>query len=792
MSVSLEYPFPKTAWYEKWVTRWQKFAMRAVLFIFYSSNFTYICRKVYNRADWDVELSGTSTSDSLSNAYPALFQGAIRMITLNGFIQGGWDYILFAILMAAVFIGMLRFMYKYWVSMREILHMRTVLILMAFVTVAVLCGGWFLVERAEKRVYEQTKEILVGDAPILAYELTKQGHEKIGLNTSEKDPQYLQMIETMVEWMKLNRQIESIYTIRKLKDGRNAFILGPETDYNHNGYIDGDKEARVPIGTIYDEQIPELEEAFQGRLTFQSEVSEDQWGVTISAFVPIFDSAGRQEAVLGLDFDGESYVKNVALSRLDTIAIVFFVLLIFDVALLIRIYYFDERQYRRHQNELIYQATHDSLTGLPNGRLFRERLARTLAELPGQDHTAAVLVLDIDRFKSVNDSLGHRIGDELLQRFAERLCSVLDDSDFMARPGGDEFFILMSHVRSPEEVLRKVKRALDLFDQPIMVGNYELYATTSVGASLYSTGGTDADTLIRNADTAMYFAKERGNRLHMYTEDMNGMLLERLSLENDLRKGIERGELSLVYQPKVDTRSGKAVGMEALVRWNHPDRGMVSPGKFIPLAEDTGLIVPLGEWVLAEACRQLKIWEAKGLRPLPVSVNLSSVQFKKKDLIIRIRDMISQHQINPALLELELTESCLMQSPELSSHTLHLLKKAGLSIALDDFGTGYSSLSYLRSFPLDVLKIDKSFVKDVTSNPDNAAITSTIITLAHSLGLKVICEGVETKEQLDFLRGRQCDEIQGFYFSPPIPPEEFEKWLDRARDEDGILMAELS
>ncbi len=548
----------------------------------------------------------------------------------------------------------------------------------------------------------------------------------------------------------------------------------------------------VPIGTIYEVQFPELEEAFLGELTFQSEVTEDQWGKMISAFVPIFDSNGRQDAVLGLDFDGELFLKNVALSRLGIIGIVFFILLVLNVAFMVRVYYFEERQFRRHQEELRYQSYHDSLTGLPNIMPFNERLRQIMTELPGQSQSAAVMLLDIDRFKNVNDSLGHNIGDQLLLRFAERLSGCLDKDDFLARPGGDEFMILVHNVRSPGDVLRKAEAIHAVFDQPIVVKEYELYVTSSIGASIYPIGGIDADMMMRNAETAMYVAKERGNRLHVYTEDMNGKLLERLSLENDLRKGIERNELVLFYQPKVETRSGKLAGVEALIRWNHPEKGMIPPDKFIGVAEDTGLIVPLGEWVLAEACRQIKVWEAKGFRPKPVSVNISSRQFQNKDLIFRIQNIITEFRINPALLELELTESCIMQTPELSSHTLHLLKKKGLSIALDDFGTGYSSLSYLRSFPLDVLKIDKGFVKDVASNQDNAAIVTAIITLAHNLGLKVICEGVETKEQLDFLKDRGCDEIQGYYFSKPVPPEDLEKWLEPALDEGDSRTAIIS
>lgn len=709
--------------------------------------------------------------------------------TWSEFIVRDWDYILFVGIMGIVLAVIIRFMYKYWLSVRDVRRIRAAAAATVLITLAAFICGWFLVQYAEKREYDRTKEIMVGSAPILAYELTKLGSTKLTLKTPETDPQYLRMIQTMVEWMRLNDQIDSVYTLRKLEDGRNVFLLGPETDYNGDGRISGELESRVPIGEIYDEHIPELEEAFRGRITFQSEVTVDQWGETISAFVPIYGDDGRQFAVLGLDFNGQLFLKNVAMSRLGMLGIIFFVLVVIYTAFVIGVYYALERQFRRHQEELRRQAYHDSLTGLPNRALFREKLIQELAGLPGDSHSAAVLYLDIDRFKNVNDSLGHIIGDHLLQRLAERLGACLNEGDLLARPGGDEYTILMRNVRSIEDVQRKAEEIIAYFEQPVCVDEYELYMTASIGASIYPTGGTDADTMIRNADTAMYFAKERGSSLHVYTEDMNGKLLERLSIENDMRKGIERGEFMLFYQPKVGTRSGKVVGMEALIRWNHPEKGFIPPGKFIPVAEDTGLIMPLGEWVLTEACRQLKLWEAKGLRPVPISVNISSRQFQKKDLTVRIRDIIAEFQINPALLELELTESCIMEMPELSNHTMYQLKKSGLSIALDDFGTGYSSLSYLQSFPLDVLKIDQSFVKDVTINPGNAAIVTTIITLAHNLGMRVICEGVETKKQLEFLKDLECDEIQGYFYSPPVPPDHFEKWLDAVIDDKGMRMA---
>ncbi|MFC5471717.1 putative bifunctional diguanylate cyclase/phosphodiesterase [Cohnella suwonensis] len=710
-------------------------------------------------------------------------------MSISSFLEGNRDYMIFAGVMTIFTLIVILLVRKIWLAEMEIRRTRPVYLVVGAISVLVLFGGWFLVQYAEKREFDRTQGMLSGNAPILAYEMSSSGYGMLGLNTPPDDPDYVRLIGTMINWMKLNPQIISFYTLRKLENGRSVFILGPETDYNRDGRISGELESRVPIGEVYEEWIPELEASFLGQPTFQAKVTEDQWGQTISAFVPIMGSNGRQIDVLGLDFDGSLFLKNVAETRLRMTGVVFFLLLIMYVLFASGAYYVVERQLRRHKEELRHLAYYDALTGLPNRALFRERLQEALTNPFGSAYSAAVLHLDIKRFKNVNDSLGHAVGDRLLVQLAKRLEACLDRDDLLARPGADEFVIFLGKVSSVHEVQQKAENILSAFDQPVNVDEYELFVAPSVGIAVYPDGGTEADSLIRNSDTAMYFAKERGIDLHLYTEDMNDKLLERLSIENDMRRGIERKEFFLVYQPKIDTRSGKTVGAEALIRWNHPTKGMISPAQFIPVAEDTGLIVPLGEWVLSEACRQLKAWEAQGFRPIQVSVNLSSRQFEKKDLISRIRNIISEYRVDPACLQLELTESSVMQTPELSNHTLYQLKKSGLSIALDDFGTGYSSFSYLPHLPLDVLKIDKGFVKDVTVNPDNAAIVTAMIALAHNLGLKVICEGVETKEQLDFLKDRDCDEIQGFYYSRPLPPEEFEKWLVRVINAADTRMA---
>jgi diguanylate cyclase (GGDEF)-like protein len=691
-----------------------------------------------------------------------------------------WDYSLFVVLAGACLCMLIYSFRKPWLTIGDKRGIRAAVATISAITVVVLCVGWFLVQYAEKREYERVKGILTSNAPILAYELSQQGHGGIGLNTLKDDTVYVKLMEDMVQWMRLNDQILSVYTMRKLDNGSNVFILAPETDYNRNGIIDGELETSDPIGLVYDEEIPELEEAFKGRLTFESKVTEDQWGKAISAFVPIYYADGRQEAVLGIDFNGEAFFSQIQRARLDMIGLVAFILAMFNGISYAGFYYFGKRQDVRHRKELQYIAYHDALTGLPNRVYLLEQLGYTLGALKGKPYTAAVFFIDIDRFKNVNDSLGHAIGDKLLQQLAGRLADTLEAHDLLARPGGDELIVLMRQVHSREDLVRKAEKLHAVLDRPIAVDSYELYVTASIGASMYPAGGGDADMMMRNADSAMYYAKERGIRFHIYTDDLNARLLRRLELETGLRKALGRGgEFMLYYQPKIDIHSGRAVGAEALIRWNHPDKGLVSPNEFISAAEDSGLIVPLGDWVLGEACRQLKEWESRGLPSVLISVNLSARQFQTKDLAARLQAILKEHAVHPNGLELELTESCVMQTPDLSGHTLRLLKKVGFGIALDDFGTGYSSLGYLRSFPLDVIKIDKGFVKDMVNNADNAVIVTAIIKLAHSLGMKVICEGVETKEQLDFLKEQGCDEIQGYYFSPPIPPDEFaRKFLD--------------
>ncbi|HJV54078.1 MAG TPA: EAL domain-containing protein [Noviherbaspirillum sp.] len=425
----------------------------------------------------------------------------------------------------------------------------------------------------------------------------------------------------------------------------------------------------------------------------------------------------------------------------------------------------------RKQNEqtIRHLAFHDPLTGLPNRRLFNDRLQQAIVALQRRGNAFALMLLDLDRFKTVNDTLGHDIGDALLKAVAARLSACVRQGDTLARMGGDEFALLSFDVGQPEDTAHIAGKLVDAFREPFHLYGHELYMTASVGVTLYPADATDGDALIRNADIALYRAKDCGrNNFQFFTEDMNVAIMQRLQLENSMRWAIERGEFQLYFQPQVDIVSGRIRGTEALIRWSHPELGMVSPAKFIPLAEETGMIAQIGEWVLRTACAQAKAWQRAGA-PMRVAVNLSARQFLQGDLADTIEGVLREQQLPPSLLEVELTEGVLMEDTSQTAAILDRLHRMGVQISIDDFGTGYSSLSYLKRLPIHVLKIDQSFVRDIHTDPDDRAIVTAVIALAHSMKLEVVAEGVETREQLSFLREYGCDVMQGYLFSKPVP-----------------------
>jgi diguanylate cyclase (GGDEF)-like protein len=434
---------------------------------------------------------------------------------------------------------------------------------------------------------------------------------------------------------------------------------------------------------------------------------------------------------------------------------------------------------KRYQEQLEHQANYDALTGLPNRNLLLDRLKQAVFA-QRYVRSIAVVFIDLDHFKFVNDSLGHSAGDKLLQCMADRLRAAVRDGDTVARPGGDEFVLILNDQPNDEVIFSAMQRIIGEVSEPVTIEGKEIYVTCSAGISLHPQDGTDIETLLKNADAAMYRAKEHGrNNFQFYTSEMNRLVSERLALESSLRRALERDEFLLHYQPKLDLKTGAIVGAEALVRWRHPEWGLVLPGRFIPLAEETGLIVRLGEWVLRAACAQNRAWQDAGLKPIAVSVNLSARQFRHERLFKSVAAILSETGLKPEHLEMELTESVVMHDAEKAIEILNGLREIGVHLSVDDFGTGHSSLSYLRSLPIGILKIDGSFVWDIHGRPgkDTGILAQAIISLGHSLKLKVIAEGVETTAQLRFLKAHRCDEAQGFYFSRPVPPEKFGRLL---------------
>ena len=436
--------------------------------------------------------------------------------------------------------------------------------------------------------------------------------------------------------------------------------------------------------------------------------------------------------------------------------------------------------------QMTHSAQHDFLTELPNRMLLNDRISHAITLARRHKKKVAMLFLDLDGFKHINDSLGHPVGDKLLQSIAKRLVNCIRGTDTVSRQGGDEFIVLLSEVEHSEDAAITARRMLQSVAEAHSIGQHDLHVTSSIGVSIYPDDGLDAETLIKNADTAMYQAKENGRQSYRFFKpDMNVRAVERQSIEASLRRALERQEFSLHYQPKINLRTGEIAGAEALIRWTHPTRGVVSPAEFIPIAEDCGLILPIGKWVLREACEQARAWVDAGLSLGTIAVNISAMEFRGENFLEGVFAILKDTGLDPRSLELELTESVLMKRAESTESVLKTLRARGVQLAVDDFGTGYSSLSYLGKFPVDALKIDQSFVRQITSSPAETTIVAAIISMGRSLKLRVVAEGVETQEEMMYLQAHQCDEAQGYYFSRPVPRQQFAQLLETGIAEVG-------
>jgi diguanylate cyclase (GGDEF)-like protein/PAS domain S-box-containing protein len=437
--------------------------------------------------------------------------------------------------------------------------------------------------------------------------------------------------------------------------------------------------------------------------------------------------------------------------------------------------------------QIVHSAEHDFLTGLPNRMLLNDRLSQAITLAPRHFKKVAVLFLDLDGFKHINDSLGHPTGDKLLQSIGKRLVECVRGSDTVSRQGGDEFVVLLSEVERSEDTAITARRMLQAVAEAHSIDQHDLHVTTSIGVSVYPDDGLDAETLIKNADTAMYQAKENGRQSYQFFKPaMNVRAVERQAIEESLRRALDRHEFAIHYQPKVNLKTGAITGAEALLRWTHPVRGPIPPAQFIPVAEDCGLILPIGRWVLREACQQARAWVDAGLPLATMAVNISAMEFRNDAFLQGVFSVLRDTGLAPGFLELELTESVLMKHAEATESILRTLRARGIQLAVDDFGTGYSSLSYLRKFPIDALKIDQSFVRQITTAPDQTTIVTAVISMGRSLKLRVVAEGVETQEELAFLQAHQCDEAQGYYFGRPMLAEQFARLLETGISESVL------
>lgn len=515
----------------------------------------------------------------------------------------------------------------------------------------------------------------------------------------------------------------------------------------------------------------------------------------IASYIPIRKlENGPVEAVFELYSDVTPLIENMQHTQNKIILGVFSALALLYLFLFVivkradRIMARQEHDRKKNGLKIRHQAYHDSLTNLPNRASFVEHLENTIKRANRHKKQCALMFLDLDRFKLINDSLGHDAGDSLLRITASRIQNNLREMDLAFRMSGDEFTVILEDLKKPEDAAVVARRILKNMGTPISLNGYEVITNISIGITTFPNSNVDVDALIKEADAAMYRAKQIGhNRYEFYTAEMNTAAFERLSLETDLQRAQKNDDFVLYYQPKVDINTNELVGVEALLRWQHPEKGIIPPDKFIPILEDSGFINAVGEWVAKTACQQAQQWLQAGLKPIRMSINISAKQFRSQYLVSMIGNALQESGLDPKYLELELTESMFIENVDEAIKTMHKLKELGVALSIDDFGSGYSSLSYLKIFPVDYLKIDRSFIKDLAYNEKDAAITAAISALANSLNLGVIAEGVEDESQLDFLRSAGCHEVQGFLFSRPVPAEEFEKYIPQQPHMDSTF-----
>ncbi|WP_031206074.1 bifunctional diguanylate cyclase/phosphodiesterase [Geobacillus sp. A8] len=760
----------------------------------------------------------------------------------------------------------------------------------ATVSLLFLGAGMIYIHYAEKQEHREYEEAAKQIAGMIAGDLAAMGHERLD-ERAEHLPAYHMVMAVLERWQHYGRVL-SVYTLKKNERGELYFVAAPATDYNWNGRIDGEKEQAVPPGAVYRRHFPEIEEAFHGRFAMEQHPTTDEWGRSISAFMPIRQPDGTVDAVVGIDFDAKTYEKHLQQGRKQAMWTMMAMFLATAVAYLLALHQQMERkalavyqktlasnehrlrrlaemtmeglivyahgkvvevneaacrllgyseselihlpigelvvdgsmklnhpheeserfeielrrkdgtafpaeivrrrydyegekvtvaavrdltEQKQNEERMRYIANHDELTGLPNKEAMYKAVERCLVEAKQHRYEAAVIFLEVSGMKTINDFYGYAVGDEVLLHLAQEWKEKQGMT--VGRWSGNEFIALVPN-STHQKAEEMAKQLIEAADEPIVVNGMELYVTVNIGISVYPKDGEDAKTLIRKADIARYEARKKAaSDFLFFTEPMADRLHEKMAMERDLRRALENGEFELYYQPQIRLYDRQVIGMEALIRWRHPEKGMVSPSLFIPVAEQTGMIIPINEWVIRTACEQTKQLLDR-FPDLSVSINLSPYEFESRRFVDKLARLLADAGLPPHHLDLEITERMTMDT-ERALDILSKLKGLGVTISMDDFGTGYSSLSYLTDLPIDRLKIDRSFVQHIQGKKD--VILPAIIRLGHNIGVKVLAEGVETETEAAYLQGKRCDEAQGYYFSPPLPYDELVRFLNGQR-----------
>ncbi|MCM3600814.1 phosphodiesterase [Robertmurraya korlensis] len=648
-------------------------------------------------------------------------------------------------------------------------------VLFVLLSIVLLIFGYVLDSTLREKEYKEYYDMAKNMGTIFSRDLRNEGHATLYQSDADGSKEYTHILRKITEWQNHIKEVQSVYTMRMDENGQIYFVVAPATDYNKDGRIRGEMEQRVPMGTLYKEEVPELKRALKGTFTMQKKPTTDRWGYSISAFIPVTNGRGEVESVLGIDFDGDQFMERKMNERLKVIG---FVGLIFIVVVLIYVLTLlslaEKILTKKHKNELHKMAYYDELTGLPNRNYLNNLLP--LMEW-GEESVVAVILFGFEGLDAIDELLGNSKCDNVYVASIRRIQTSMKEHMKLIRWSEREHLIIVKDYSTEQEIVNFAESLVKQFLIPVHVGSRDFYISPKFGISFYPNDGSDWNALVKNANLAkMHVPSENDNRVMIYNSQLLTESNEKRDIELELHHAVIAEQFEVFYQPQLSLISGKPIGMEALLRWNHPSKGIISPLKFIPLAEELKLINQIGLWVLKKACTQtVEINELYGLN-LRVSVNLSSVQLQHPHLLQDIKKILIETRLEPRLLDLEITEGSLFNF-EKSSQILEDIKNLGIHISLDDFGAGYSSLSYLKKLSIHRLKIDRIFLLNIPKEEDT--LMTSIVTLGHNLNLKVLAEGAETIEQVNFLKSIECDEVQGYYFAKPLPYHEFIAYLNK-------------